>query len=268
MYEKFAHVIPSQFCVEVPQTAQALVDFEKWLAQHANQIAGVIIEPLVQGAGGMHLHSPDVLQAIYRLSKRHDLLFIADEIFTGFGRTASLFAVQQAEIVPDIICLSKALTGGTLPLAVTVANNLVYEGFLSDDPEKAFLHSSTYMGNPLACAAANASLDIFDQNTWQEKVTNIEQILQSKLAPLRTNPGVKDVRILGAIGAIELNMPLGKDLNWFKARTIEEGIWLRPLPSSGVIYTTPAFTIEKDELLKITQVVSTLITEWSKQYFA
>lgn len=268
MYEKFAHVLPSQFCLEIPQTPQALENFEKCLAQHANHLAAIIIEPLVQGAGGMHLHSPDVLAHIYRLAKQYDLLLIADEIFTGFGRTGSLFAVAQADIVPDIICLSKALTGGTLPLAVTVANKLVYDAFLSDSPEKAFLHSSTYMGNPLACAAAHASLDIFAQNTWQEKVAKIEQILQTELSCLRMNPGVKDVRVLGAIGAIELNIPLGKDLNWFKARTVEEGIWLRPLPSSGVIYTTPAFTIETDELLKITHVLNKLITEWSKQYFA
>ncbi len=268
MHRLFAQSLMPQYFHALPQTQAQLATFEKWLQAHAHETAGLIIEPLVQGAGGMKIHSPEILHALYQCAKKYDILFIADEIFTGFGRSGSFFACEEAQITPDILCLSKAITGGTLPLAVTVAKTFIYDAFLSEDPEKALMHGSTFMGNPLACAAANASLDLFESKAWQTQVPVIEALLTAELSALNTLSGVKAVRVKGAIGAIELVRPLGQDLNWFKAASVKEGIWCRPLPSGDVIYTTPAFTIEKEELMTICQVFKKLITHWSKQYFA
>ncbi|MFI4938392.1 MAG: adenosylmethionine--8-amino-7-oxononanoate transaminase [Candidatus Berkiellales bacterium] len=265
MHRLFHPVLPQQYFHELPNNDDLLAAFEKWLAEYAHTVAGMLIEPLVQGAGGMKMHSPDTLYALCTLAKRYGIIVIFDEIFTGFGRTGSLFALEQAEVIPDILCLSKALTGGTLPLAVTIANRHIYDGFLSSDPEKAFMHGTTFMGNALACAAANASLDLFEQEPRLTQVAAIEKILLQKLLPLKDVPGVKDVRVKGAIGAVQLARSVTQDLNWFKQQFVNEGIWCRPF--GDIVYTTPAFTIEPDVLIKITTAIQNQVKLWSQQYY-
>ncbi len=163
MHTLFAGTMPEQLMAELPTDADLGRAFDLLLATHAERLAAVIIEPLVQGAGGMQMHDAQTLACVAEACARHGVLLIADEIMTGFGRTGRLFACEEAGVIPDIICLSKALTGGTLPLAATVARKHVFDAFLSDDPTAALMHGPTYMANPLACAAANASLDLFEQ---------------------------------------------------------------------------------------------------------
>jgi len=176
---------------------------------------------------------------------------IFDEIFTGFGRTGSLFACEAAGVVPDIVTLSKALTGGTLPLAATIAGKKVFDAFWSDDPMHALMHGPTFMANALACAAANASLDLFEREPRLRQVANIASALERRLAPCRGLPGVKDVRVKGAIGVVELDRI--DDLDGLRARFVQEGVFIRPFGT--VIYLTPAFTIGTEELARLTGVV-------------
>ena len=180
---------------------------------------------------------------------------ILDEIFTGFGRTGTMFACEQAGITPDIICLGKALTAGTVAMAATVATDKVYGAFLSDDPDKAFMHGPTYMANPLACAAANASLDIFRDEPVLEQVKRIEGHLNQSLEQFRELPGVVDVRVKGAVGVIQMKEI--KDPAAMRARFAREGVWIRPL--GDVIYLTPSFTIESHELAALTQAIDKVL---------
>ena len=170
----------------------------------AGDIAGIIVEPLVQGAGGMKFHDAAVLKRLRALADKYDLLLIFDEVFTGFGRTGTMFACEAAGVTPDIVALSKALTGGTLPLAATVATRKVFDAFWSDDPKKALMHGPSYMANALACAAANASLDLFESEPRLQQVAAISSALLQGLEPCRSMPGVKDVRVKGAIGVVEM----------------------------------------------------------------
>ena len=177
----FGDYIPEQLFVDVPGDAEGAKRFEDFLACNADKIAGVILEPLVQAVGGMRFHSAETLRWISQACTRQGVLFIADEIATGFGRTGALFACEEAGITPDILCLSKALTGGTLPLAATVATSEVFDAFYGEDPEKAFLHGPTLMANPLGCAAANASLDLFESEPRLEQVAAIAAHLETAL---------------------------------------------------------------------------------------
>lgn len=265
MHQLFHRVLPEQFFQAIPSNDEDLNKFETWLTQNAPHIAALMIEPLVQGAGGMKMHSPHILKSLVQICQRHGMLVIADEIFTGFGRTGSLFAIEQAQVVPDIICLSKALTAGTLPLAATIAKEHVYQAFLGSEHEKALMHGTTFMGNATACAAANASLDLFDNEPRLAQVADLEGILKSELSPLTSLAGVKEVRVKGAIGVVQLARPILHDMNWFKAQFIEDGIWCRPL--GDIVYTTPAFTIEHDALRQITQSIVKQVTRWSTQFY-
>ncbi|MGH6869255.1 MAG: adenosylmethionine--8-amino-7-oxononanoate transaminase, partial [Methylocella sp.] len=163
MHRLFSGILPQNHVIDLPRDVDAIEAFERLLERHADELAGIVVEPLVQGAGGMLFHDSEVLRRLRRAADRYSLLLIFDEIFTGFGRTGSMFACQEAGVVPDIVTLSKALTGGTLPLAATIARRKVFEAFWSDDPLHALMHGPTYMGNALACAAANASLDLFER---------------------------------------------------------------------------------------------------------
>jgi adenosylmethionine-8-amino-7-oxononanoate aminotransferase len=178
-------------------------------------------------------------------------LLIFDEVFTGFGRTGTMFACEQAGVVPDIIALSKALTGGTLPLAATVSTKRVFDAFWSHDPKKALMHGPTFMANALACAAANASLDLFEREPRLRQVAALSQALAEGLAPCRGIPGVKDVRVKGAIGVVELDRI--DDLEAMRRRFVDEGVFVRPF--GNIIYLTPAFTIPPDELTTLTASV-------------
>ena len=251
MHTMFAGVLQKYRVVDLPENAATTTALEKLLAEHSSTIAGIIVEPLVQGAGGMKFHDTSVLRRLRTLADKHDTLLIFDEIFTGFGRTGSMFACDQAEVVPDIITLSKALTGGTLPLAATIATRQVFDAFWSDDPKKALMHGPTYTGNALACAAANASLDLFEKEPRLRQVTDISAAMASDLAACRDVPIVKDVRVRGAIGVIELNHV--DDLDSLRTHFIEQGVFIRPI--GNVIYLTPAFTISSDELKTLTDAV-------------
>jgi adenosylmethionine-8-amino-7-oxononanoate aminotransferase len=205
----------------------------------------------------MRMHDAGTLAFIAEACRRHDVLLIADEIMTGFGRTGRLFACEEANVVPDIVCLSKALTGGTLPLAATVARRHVFEAFLSDDPAAALMHGPTYMANALACAAANASLDLFEREPRLEQVAAISAWLQEQLAPCRKLAGVVDVRVKGAIGAVELGGPV--DLHALRRRFAELGVWVRPF--GKVVYLMPPFIVTPDELATLTGAVRRVLAE-------
>jgi adenosylmethionine-8-amino-7-oxononanoate aminotransferase len=243
--------LPQQIAIDLPADEASTAALEMMLAQHSERIAAIIVEPLVQGAGGMRFHGARVLQTLRTLVDRYGLLLIFDEIFTGFGRTGTMFAFEQANVIPDIITLSKALTGGTLPLAATVARRNVFEAFWSDDPAKALMHGPTFMANPLGCAAANASLDLFAREPRLAQVAKIEALLRNGLEPCRKLAGVKDVRVKGGIGVVELHR-IG-NLNQLRQRFIEEGVFVRPFGS--IVYLTPAFTIVEEDLAKLTSAV-------------
>jgi adenosylmethionine-8-amino-7-oxononanoate aminotransferase len=199
----------------------------------------------------MRFHDDGVLRRLRALADKHDLLLIFDEIFTGFGRTGSLFVCEGSGVVPDIITLSKALTGGTLPLSAAVASTKVFDAFWSDDAGAALMHGPTYMANPLACAAANASLDLFETGAWAENAPRIERGLAAGLEPCRDLPGVTDVRTLGAIGVVEFDKAV--DVGALTGRFAEEGAWIRPM--GKVVYLTPALVIGDDDLARLTGAV-------------
>ncbi len=258
---RFGGYIPEHFFVEIPRDRQAARRFDDFLGSHVGELAGVIIEPLVQAAGGARFHSGESVRWVAEACRRHDLLFIADEVATGFGRTGRLFACEEAKVSPDILCLSKALTGGTMALAATVANARMFEAFLGPEPEKAFLHGPTFMANPLACAAANASLDLFEREPRLEQVAAIEAHLRSALEPCRTLAGVRDVRAKGAIGVVELEGELDHD--WLRARFVEEGTWIRPF--GDMVYLMPPFVIEPPDLERLTDAVAKVVGEWAER---
>jgi adenosylmethionine-8-amino-7-oxononanoate aminotransferase len=198
-----------------------------------------------------------VLRTLREAANRYDILLIFDEIFTGFGRTGSLFAFQASGIVPDILTIGKALTGGTLPLAATLASQKVFEAFWSDDPAHALMHGPTFMANALACSAAHASLDLFAREPRLDQVADISSALTRDLTVCRGASRVKDVRVQGAIGVVELDR-IG-DLNGLRQRFVKEGVFIRPFGS--IIYLTPAFTIASDELAKLTTAVTEVVDE-------
>ena len=257
MHAAFRGLLPEQITVDLPIDEKSTAAFEATLKRHADELAAIIVEPLVQGAGGMRFHDAQVLRTLRAAADRYELLLIFDEIFTGFGRTGALFAFQAAGVVPDIITLSKALTGGTLPLAATIAGKKVFEAFWSDDPAHALMHGPTFMANPLACAAANASLDLFEREPRLDQVAKISSVLAAGLEPCGKLPGVKDVRAMGAIGVVEMDRI--KDLNALRQRFVAEGVFIRPFGST--VYLTPAFTIAEDELTTLTDAVRRVLTE-------
>jgi adenosylmethionine-8-amino-7-oxononanoate aminotransferase len=251
MHAAFRGALPEHFVVDLPRDEASVTTFEGMLEGYADEIAAIIVEPLVQGAGGMKFHDPAVLQKLRQAADRYGVLLIFDEIFTGFGRTGTMFACEAAGVTPDIITLSKALSGGTLPLAATVATRKVFDAFWSDDPKKALMHGPTYMGNALACAAANASLDLFESEPRLAQVASISSALSVGLEACRDLRGVKDVRVMGAIGVVEMQHT--GDLDALRARFVEEGVFIRPFGS--VIYLTPAFTIAGEELARLTGAI-------------
>ncbi len=262
MHRLFRGYIPEHFILDLPRARAEIDAFDRFLARHREELAGLIIEPLVQAAGGMKFHDAETLAAIRGCCARHDVLFIADEVATGFGRTGALFACGQADVVPDIMCLAKALTGGTIGLGATVATERVFEAYLADDPERALMHGPTYMASPLACAAANASLELFENEPRLAQVRAIEDHLRGALEPCRALAGVADVRALGAIGVIELDKMRG--LDWLRRRFVEEGVWLRPF--GDVVYVMPAFVISEPDLGKLTDAMVKVVTEWSRKF--
>ena len=257
MHGAFAGYLPEQTVVPLPSSADQLTEFDVLLGRVRGETAAVIIEPLVQAAGGMKFHSAETLAAIAGACAAHDILFIVDEVATGFGRTGRLFACDEAGVAPDIVCVGKALTGGALGLAATAASRRVYDAFLDDDPDKALMHGPTYMANALACAAANASLDLFETEPRLEQVAAIEAHFMDALAPCRDIAGVVDVRVKGAIGVVQLERLDDKD--WLKRRFVEEGVWLRPF--GDVVYLMPPFIASEAELGRLTDTVVKVLRE-------
>ena len=247
MHRLFSGLLPEHVLVDLPRDEDSAAAFERALERHADELAGILVEPLVQGAGGMLFHDAEVLHRLRNAADRHDLLLIFDEIFTGFGRTGTLFACEAAGVVPDIVTLSKALTGGTLPLSAAVARGKVFEAFWSDDPLHALMHGPTYMGHALACAAANASLDLFETEPRLAQAADVSAMLAEGLEPCGGLPGVRDVRVRGAIGVVELAP--GTQAAALRGAFLDEGVWVRPFGT--VVYLTPAFTIGADDLARL-----------------
>lgn len=224
--------------------------------QHHHELAAFIIEPIVQGTGGMRFYHPNYLKACRALCDQYDVLLIVDEIATGFGRTGKLFACEWAEISPDIMCLGKTLTGGYITLAATICTSEI-ANTISDGEAGCFMHGPTYMGNALACAVANASIDLLFENNWQQQVAFIEQALQISLLPLKEHERVKDVRVLGSIGAVECLQPV--NVAGIQQRFVELGVWIRPFGS--LIYIIPPLVIDKEQIALLANAISTVLNE-------
>jgi len=247
---------------QVERAHARLDDLERALAQLGNTAAAVLIEPMLQGAGGMLMQTPDFLAGVQTLCARHGVLLIADEVLTGFGRTGKMFACEHADVHPDIMCLSKGLTAGYLPMGATVATEKIFDAFLSDDRSKTFFHGHSYTANPLACAVAIASLDLFEEERTLERVARLERQLREGLEPLRRLPHVADVRVIGGVGVVELESPEGGYLDSAGPRLASEflarGILLRPL--GNVVYFMPPYCITEGETAwALEQIASVLM---------
>ncbi len=255
MHSLFAGLLQEHPVIALPRDEASIAAFELFLEEHAGSLAAIIVEPLVQGAGGMVFHAPEVLQRLRRAADHYGLVLIFDEIFTGFGRTGTMFAFEQAGVVPDIVTLSKALTGGTCPLAVTIATDELFAAFLSDSPDTSLMHGPTFMANALGCAAANAGLDLFEREPRLEQVAAISAQLARELAPCRELPGVRDVRVLGAIGVVQLERI--ENPAALRMALVEKGVWVRPF--RDILYLTPALTIAAEELSALTGAIFSVL---------
>ena len=261
MHSLFSDVLSPQYFVDAPTchfgedcTDGDMEQVKACLEEHNQKIAAVILEPVVQGAGGMRFYSADYLKRIRKLCTEHGVLLILDEIATGFGRTGRLFACEHADISPDIMCVGKALTGGYMTLAATLTTNEVSSTISSGKPGL-FMHGPTFMANPLACSAALASIDLLLSSPWQEAIRQIEKALADGLSECRDKAGVADVRVLGAIGVVELEHPV--DMETIPYKFVEQGVWVRPF--GRLIYLMPPFVIEEADLQKLTRAVTNVV---------
>ena len=249
MHHLFSDVLPQHFFSNRPtigNTSEALLDLEKILKKNHQRIAAMILEPIVQGAGGMNIYEPEYLKGARKLCDNHNVLLIVDEIATGFGRTGKLFGCEHADVSPDILCLGKSLTGGYMTMSAVLTTAEVAENV------GVLMHGPTFMGNPLSSSVANASIDLLLSSDWQTKVIEIEKILEKELLPLKSKETISDVRVIGAIGIVEFKQPL--DIHSTQERLIGEGVWLRPY--GKLLYTMPPFIISEDELKRITRAMS------------
>ena len=263
MHRLFADSIKQQFFVDTPTRAfgefcddKDMQAMKEALDEYQENIAAVILEPVVQGAGGMHFYSADYLNHLRELCDENDVLLIFDEIATGFGRTGKLFALEHSNVVPDILCLGKSLTGGYMTLAATLTTTEISQTISSGDPGL-FMHGPTFMANPLACSVALASIELLLDSPWQENVTRIEQQLKQELQLCASLDSVKEVRVLGAIGVVEMKQPV--DMNTLPQQFVDEGVWVRPF--GKLVYLMPPYIIQADELSTLTKAVYKVISK-------
>ena len=266
MHGKFNNVLAEHIFAEAPATTnnawqpEFINDFKQKINENHKGIAAVIIEPMVQNAGGLRFYHPEYLQQVRELCDQYDVLLILDEIATGFGRTGTLFAYEQANIQPDILIVGKALTGGYMTLSAVLTSAKVVKG-IEADGQGVLMHGPTFMANPLACSVANASIDLLLESDWQINVERIEEQLNTELARCGLLDCVKEVRVKGAIGVVELKKPI--DTAWSQPLFTERGVWLRPF--GKLVYLMPPFVINENELRQLTCAIFEVLSEYTKQ---
>ncbi|MDL2001998.1 adenosylmethionine--8-amino-7-oxononanoate transaminase [Vibrio parahaemolyticus] len=257
MHSLYKGFLPEHIFAESPTCGywdewkpEDLADFEDKIDSHHQELAAVILEPIVQGAGGMRIYHPEFLKGVRRLCDKYDLLLIADEIATGFGRTGKLFACEHADVQPDILCVGKALTGGYMTLSATLASKHVADTVCGGDAS-CFMHGPTFMGNPLACAVATASLELIEQGDWQQQTQQIEMLFSELLPKLEEYDLVKNTRWLGAIGVVETHRPV--NMETIQALFVEHGVWIRPF--GKLIYMMPPFISKPEDIEKLINAI-------------
>lgn len=267
MHKMFEKVLPKHLFAAAPECRDDadwqdsyIEDFKQLVEKNHHELAAVIVEPLVQGAGGMRVYCAEYLRQIRALCDEFNILLIFDEIATGFGRTGSMFAYEQAGIVPDIICMGKALTGGYMTLAAVMCNQLVADGIAADG-SGVLMHGPTFMANPLACRVAAASIDLLLESDWQTRVSTIENRLNTELTKYRDHELVKDVRVKGAIGVVELNEPLDEAMDWLPGFIIDQGVWIRPFRT--MIYIMPPYIIDESDLHLLCDAIGNILNKLS-----
>jgi len=266
MHRMFTGVLPDHFFAPRPHPDNGAWD-DEWISEfkilletHREEIAAVIVEPVVQGAGGMNIYNPEYLRRFRRLCDENDALLIFDEIATGFGRTGRMFACEHADVTPDILCLGKALTGGYMTLAATITTAEVARG-ISADGFGVLMHGPTFMANPLACRVAAESIDLLLESDWQGKVMAIASQIREELALCRELPVVADVRNIGAIGVVETKASV--PMAWIQERFVEKGVWIRPF--GRLVYIMPPYIISDDQLSTLTSAIYDVLNEWGRQ---
>lgn len=265
MHTMFEKVLPKHLFAPMPTCEKDedwqesdITEFRQLIKQHHHELAAVILEPLVQGAGGMRFYCPEYLRQVRLLCDQYDVLLILDEIATAFGRTGTMFAYEQADICPDIICVGKAITGGYMSLAATMCTEKVAQGIAADG-SGVLMHGPTFMANPLACRVAVESLKMLLESNWQQQVKAIEEHLTTALKPLEKRSSVKQVRVKGAIGVIELHQPLDDQMSWLPNFIVEQGVWIRPF--RNLVYIMPPYIIVKDDLTTLTNAMHSIVQE-------
>jgi adenosylmethionine---8-amino-7-oxononanoate aminotransferase len=263
MHHLFRNILTEQYFAEAPQVKfdddwqeQDIESFAALLAAHHDRLAAAIFEPVVQNAGGMRFYHPEYVRQAKALCEKYGVLLILDEIATGFGRTGKMFACEYAGICPDILCVGKALSGGFISLAATLTTREISASFAAGEAG-VFMHGPTFMANPLACAVSLENLALLESYDWQSTVRSIETQLRAELEPCRSLPTVRDVRVLGAIGVVELHDPV--DMRVIQPRFVEEGVWLRPF--GRLIYTMPPYIIQPSELRAITSAIYKIVAQ-------